>query len=142
VRGLENLMSLDVSYNGLRGDPAYALLQGVYTNGQNEGELRDLNLGWNCLGEGAAHGRVTRMLSSVLNDCKSLFHLDISYNHFSAEDCDLLADGIRKNHSLWGVHIEGNKAMIDADGFICVFQEEGVMVTEQAPRSRAATPDK
>jgi len=49
---------------------------------------------------------------------RTLLHLDISFNSFSAEDMMALSDGLRENHTLLGIHVEGNNAKIDTLGFI------------------------
>ena len=48
----------------------------------------------------------------------TLLHVDISFNGFSAEDMIAIGDGLRENHSLFGCHIEGNNARMDALGFV------------------------
>jgi len=39
-----------------------------------------------------------------------LLHLDISHNHFKPEDSEVMADGLKENHTLLGVHTVGNHA--------------------------------
>merc|ERR1711874_293234 len=92
IQGSENLSSLDVSFNMVQGEGAYALIRGVYENAQNGGQLRDLDLSWNCLGQGPSHGNVARIMGSVFQDCEVLFHVDMSYNNIDIDDCTLLAD--------------------------------------------------
>ena len=47
-----------------------------------------------------------------------LVHLDISHNHISYEDCEYIATYIKTNHSILGIHVDGNDMNIDALGFI------------------------
>ena len=47
-----------------------------------------------------------------------LYHLDISYNSLSAEMCEVLADALKDNHVLFGLHLAGNAARLDPDGFV------------------------
>ena len=48
----------------------------------------------------------------------SLFHVDISFNSFSAEDIQTISDGLRTNHQIFGFHTEGNNSTVDALGFV------------------------
>ena len=49
---------------------------------------------------------------------RTLIHADISFNGFSAEDMMAIGDGLRENHTLLGLHVEGNYAKMDSLGFI------------------------
>ena len=55
---------------------------------------------------------------------KPLVHLDISNNNLSYEDCNLLSKELKLNHSLLGIHIEGNDMIIDSLGFITPIKTE------------------
>ena len=59
-----------------------------------------------------------QMLAEVLLTSTKLFHLDISYNAIGREDCLVIADGLRLNHSLFGFHVAGNEAFVDELGFL------------------------
>eukprot|EP00913_Durusdinium_trenchii_P011937 g11212.t1 len=92
-----NLKVLDLAWNALHGEAAEALLEGVYENNKaadarHSGGLRRLSLAWNRLGSASNSGQATRsakLLSSIFEDCTTLFHLDLSYNGFGAEDFKL-----------------------------------------------------
>mmetsp|Transcript_101952 Transcript_101952/g.186148 ORF Transcript_101952/g.186148 Transcript_101952/m.186148 type:complete len:1297 (-) Transcript_101952:61-3951(-) len=121
------LSKLDLHWNSLHGEGARALLKGVYANGvESNGKLRGLNLAWNRLGSGSQPdstkkreaGKVAKVLSSVFQDGQTLFHLDLSYNGIDAEDCAVLAGGLLKNHTLFGIHLIGNEATLDDFGFV------------------------
>jgi len=127
------LTSLDTSGNMLQGDGGCALLRGVYTSDRHGGRLRHLDLSWNCLGQGPHHELVAGTLGSIFRDCAMLLHLDISYNNFGAEDCSLLADCLIQNHTLWGLHVEGNAAVLDADGFLHVLRDTYVETSNGSP---------
>ena len=47
-----------------------------------------------------------------------LVHLDISHNHLPYEDCEYIATYIKSNHSILGIHVDGNEMNIDSLGFI------------------------
>jgi hypothetical protein len=59
-----------------------------------------------------------KKLSEFLATHKQLVHLDISNNCFEKEECQVIAEGLSKNHHILGVHTAGNKADIDSLGFI------------------------
>ena len=42
----------------------------------------------------------------------------MSYNNFRVEDMVVIGDGLRENHTLLGLHIDGNKAKVDTLGFV------------------------
>ena len=48
----------------------------------------------------------------------SLIHLDISHNNLSKIDCEYLSKEIKDNHSILGIHVDGNEMYIDALGFL------------------------
>lgn len=136
----QELQTLDLHWNSLHGIGATCFLAGLYENNITiGGQLRRLNLAWNRLGlrckdsqrNSGTHGsatcsctvclptsRTAKMLSSIFSDGKVLFHLDISYNGFCANMCEILATGLRRNHTLFGIHMIGNEAWIDDQGFI------------------------
>eukprot|EP00928_Gymnodinium_smaydae_P022519 TRINITY_DN18885_c0_g1_i1.p1 TRINITY_DN18885_c0_g1~~TRINITY_DN18885_c0_g1_i1.p1 ORF type:complete len:1190 (+),score=260.08 TRINITY_DN18885_c0_g1_i1:212-3781(+) len=122
-----SLVSLDLNWNMLQGEGAYALLKGVYENNVDVGgRLSQLSLAWNPLGGGEhADARrrkeasaCARMLGDIFSDSKVLFHLDLSYNGFSASDCGVLGEGLAANHTLFGLHLNGNDATMDDFGFV------------------------
>ena len=48
----------------------------------------------------------------------SLIHLDISYNNLNYTDCKLIAEKSKNNHSILGIHLDGNAMEINCLGFI------------------------
>jgi hypothetical protein len=63
-------------------------------------------------------------LKDLLTNNKTLIHLDISSNFISARDMKEIAVGLKKNTTLYGIHVLGNQAEIDANGFIEVPHNE------------------
>lgn len=126
------LRILDLNWNALHGDGAEAFLDGLHQNASfgdedQQGGVRRLSLAWNRLGSGrvpkgdsrkAEATRCAKLLAAIFQDCKTLFHLDLSYNGFDAEDCGILAAGLAKNQTLFGLHLVGNEATMDDLGFI------------------------
>jgi len=121
------LRSLDLHWNSLHGTGGNAFLRGLYDNGlEGCGKLRRLDLAFNRLGSGLhtddaitkESDRNAKVLASVFQDCSTLFHLDISHNAFTADECSTLANGLLHNHTLFGLHMVGNDATIDDLGFV------------------------
>ncbi|CAE8636874.1 unnamed protein product [Polarella glacialis] len=112
--------ALDVSFNLFQGSGAVALLESVAI-----ARLRHLDLGFNCLGQptsadGLASGSriIAGLIANILRGNMFLQHLDLAHNRFSSQDAEILAQGLAQNHVLLGLHIEGNAAVLDPDGFL------------------------
>ena len=48
----------------------------------------------------------------------SLIHLDISHNNLNYSDCKLIAEKSKSNHTILGIHLDGNSMEINCLGFI------------------------
>ena len=48
----------------------------------------------------------------------SLIHLDISHNNLNFADCKLIAEKSKMNHTILGIHVDGNAMEINCLGFI------------------------
>ena len=48
----------------------------------------------------------------------SLIHLDISHNNLNYSDCKLIAEKSKNNHTILGIHLDGNSMEINCLGFI------------------------
>ena len=53
-----------------------------------------------------------------------LVHLDISYNNLNYSDCKLIAEKSKSNHTILGIHLEGNLMDIDCLGFITAKEKD------------------
>ena len=53
-----------------------------------------------------------------INENVELIHLDISHNNINYIDCKLLSEKVKLNHSLLGIHLDGNEMEINCLGFI------------------------
>ena len=60
--------------------------------------------------------QVSVALSSCLQQNSTLIHIDLSHNQLSAADCELIAGGLKHNHTLLGIHITGNEGSVDTYG--------------------------
>ena len=113
LRYNSTLRHLDLHWNNIRLDGAVQFFEGL---GQNDG-LRVLDLSWNSL------GRDTSLeCAKVLGHCfklnSTLQHLDLSYNFFTLAECEVLAERIKDNHNIIGLHMTGNEGYVDPQGFI------------------------
>ena len=48
----------------------------------------------------------------------SLIHVDLSHNHIQMDDVEIIAEGLKINHSILGFHFAGNAGYVDMKGFI------------------------
>ena len=72
--------------------------------------MKYLNLGWNNLGSSYADTQVSAAIAYCLKINKTLFHLDISNNNLNSSSIVNISEGIKLNHTLYGIHVEGNEA--------------------------------
>jgi len=47
-----------------------------------------------------------------------LRHVDLSYNCLDAKECEIFAEAIHDNHTLWGLHMMGNECVVDSMNFV------------------------
>lgn len=112
-----NLMRLSMHCNFLASWGAASLFQGILRNSRNGGRLADVDVAWNGIGD---HGSTVgaEAIAAALRESATLYHLDLSYNALDAAGCKVVGEGLRDNHYLYGLHMVGNAATIDADGFL------------------------
>jgi Ran GTPase-activating protein (RanGAP) involved in mRNA processing and transport len=118
------LTSISLAWNGLCGRGACNIIQGVLASRT----IATLDLSFNALGQGTVDGRAldregecpTKALMQLFEepDSKQLSHLDLSFNNFNAFACAALSKALRSNHTLYGLHIDGNEGWLDGQGFI------------------------
>merc|ERR1719350_304414 len=107
-----------MNWNQTTGDFARDLVRGIADNGHRSGKLRDVDLSFSPLGKTGGE-ETCRELAHVLAENQVLTHLDISRCELSADMCRILAEGLKKNRTLLGLHITpGNEARLDTRGFI------------------------
>ena len=107
------LKVLDLHWNMLRGKAAVELFKGVAKNST----LEVLDVSWNSLGKEPSL-ETCRALSRVFGENTSLKHLDLSNNYFNLEECEHMAQSILANHTILGIHMEGNDCRVDTKGFL------------------------
>lgn len=49
---------------------------------------------------------------------KSLLHVDLSFNNFTLNESTEIANGLKKNRTIYGFHFLGNYGYVDAKGFL------------------------
>lgn len=138
------LTSLDLAWNMLSGEAALLVVTAIGDNGATAGgQLRRVNLAWNRLGTATQAGlenrrrqatMVAKAFADVFTFNKTLFHLDLSYNNFSADDCRIMGEALRANHTLFGIHLIGNQAAVDSMGFIVPLSRGGSFEMEGGGR--------
>jgi NLR family CARD domain-containing protein 3 len=135
-----DLKNLDLSKNMMADFSAYAL--GEYLDHAHY--IQVLNLGWNRITsfggtrifQGIREGRSCRSINFSYNllgksesfelvesvqlaiSEETVKHLDLSFNRMSLAVSEKLGMLIMDNHSLYGIHMEGNKWYVDKFGFI------------------------
>jgi Ca2+-binding EF-hand superfamily protein len=95
------------------------LSEGIFSNKN----LLGIDLAFNSLGkckslENKAMKEETKLFFSSICKHPALTHVDLSFNELGVDDCDILQNVSDKNVSIVGFHIEGNRAIINHDGFI------------------------
>jgi hypothetical protein len=55
---------------------------------------------------------------------KSLIHVDLSHNNIPKLDVEIIADGLKDNHSIYGLHMSGNQGYVDNQGFVIPAEDE------------------
>ena len=129
---LPQLQTLNLSWNQIRSRGAISLfssLEQAVVVGKDRGikvDLKELDLSWNSMGSGnsssssksggskssksgSGSGAVEDILGHYLSTNTSLTHLDLSHNQLTSTQCGRLGDLLVDNHTLYGLHIEGNQ---------------------------------
>lgn len=104
---------LDLHWNRIRTAGAVEFFNGLKKNDT----LKQLDLSWNSMGRDSSL-EIARAMGDAFSTNTQLVHLDISYNHFTIEECKLMGEGLLTNHTILGLHVEGNCCTLDSRGFI------------------------
>lgn len=113
VKNTSALQKLDLHWNQMRGDGAKRLVKSL---AESEA-LRVLDLSWNALAS-PAKSNCAEALSKLFIKHQRLYHVDLSHNLFSSADCALIQKGLVSNHTVVGLHLDGNDGKVDAQGFV------------------------
>ena len=108
-----NLTELSLAWNSIKHNGTIALAEALKTNDK----LLSFDLSWNAIGSKADQFRTTAIaIASLLEVNCTLTHLDLSQNQLKEQDIIVIGEGLKKNHSLLGIHITGNAGKVDAYG--------------------------
>jgi Ran GTPase-activating protein (RanGAP) involved in mRNA processing and transport len=111
------LTELDLSWNEIQAKGVTAIASALITNTC----LESLDLSWNAAGT-QIDGRNTRTAAATFARCftenKSLTHLNLSHNRLTVEDSAAMAEGLKQNHAILGLHMSGNQSRSDAYGYL------------------------
>lgn len=116
IAGHSQLTRISLRRNRITGPGMAALFRGILENVRNGGQLADVDVAWNPM---ASDGLpAAKAMAQVFQESATLYHCDLSYCQLDFAACAGLGEGLRDNHSLYGLHVVGNSATMDADGFL------------------------
>lgn len=116
IAGHSQLTRISLRRNRITGPGMAALFRGILENVRNGGQLADVDVAWNPM---ASDGLpAAKAMAQVFQESATLYHCDLSYCQLDFAACAALGEGLRDNHSLYGLHVVGNSATMDADGFL------------------------
>ena len=96
---LESLTVVDLSWNNIHADGASLIIDGLSFS-----KIKSLDLSWNKIGQKADVGLGFK-LAEACNLNKELRHLDISHNKIRLDVMSVFGEGIKDNHTLYGIHV-------------------------------------
>ena len=108
----DTLEELYLHYNKIQGDGAATFLNALLKNAY----LKVLDLSWNSLG--ASEKGLADAFFNLFSKNNILAHCDFSYNNISYETTAKAAEGLNGNHSVFGLHWNGNQGFVDTDGYL------------------------
>ena len=53
----------------------------------------------------------------MFKENKALIHVDLSHNNLKKEDCELMEEGLKDNHTILGFHMLGNDVNTNSLGY-------------------------
>jgi hypothetical protein len=109
---LPNLKHFSLHWNCLTAEGASSIIAAAKENYQ----IKVLDLGWNSLSRKCSKIFISSL--SNLIESGDLIHLDISANSFETVYCTTISKSLQNNHSMYGIHAEGNYCRIDSKGFM------------------------
>ena len=107
------LQKLDLHWNNFNPSAGQAIFEALVVNKT----LQELDVSWNSIG-GDSKSASFEKICQVLSHNRSLLHLDLSYNYLTLKEANCFAESIRSNHTLLGIHVEGNYSSVNANGFV------------------------
>lgn len=107
------LQKLDLHWNNLSSQGALEIFEGLCSNAS----LKELDLSWNSIGR-SKNLKVISKIAEKIKNFEGLRHLDLSFNNLNVSECEVLGKGVEDNYEILGIHIVGNEAVTNAQGFI------------------------
>ena len=89
----------------------------IFSELSNNTVLKILDYSMNQLGDDESLNCATA-IANCFKVNKSLHHLDLSFNNFNKEATGIISEGLSSNHSLYGLHYQGNYGWINSKGFL------------------------
>lgn len=119
ITGSTSMRLLDLSFNGVCGN-------GKDANNSDEEKTKRKSQtkkpAKNQAGMGGMPGgfyeEYAEKWSHMFMKNKSLVHVDLSHNKIKEVDCEIIAEGLKRNHFVLGLHFQGNFGSIDHLGFM------------------------
>lgn len=119
------LEELYVRWNLIKGAGGIAILNGL----NHCQSLKVLDLSWNSLG--MHQSGFAKAFAEYIRSNQSLVHLDMSNNYLGKEDTKIIAEALAQNHTLYGLHYQGNAGYVDSKGFLQVTEDVETTVSGQ-----------
>lgn len=114
IESAQSLEILNLSWNRITSFGGTRIFEGI-----REGRsCRNINMAYNSLGKQDSFTFVEAVQSAINEE--TLKHLDLSYNRMKKCVCERFAMLIMDNHTLYGLHMEGNECYVDKFGFLLV----------------------
>jgi len=111
-----SLEELYLQWNQIKSQGGTNLVNGL----QQAPKLRVLDLSWNSLGQNGS--QFAKSFAAYIAGNTTLIHLDLSNNYINKEDTKIIAEDLKANHSLYGLHFHGNMGYVDFKGFLVALE--------------------
>ena len=113
LKDSKQLRKLDLHWNLIKAVGGSVLFKGLACNTS----LKVLDVSWNALCH-PQDFQIGTTIAAAFRKHPNLYHVDLSHNQLSEEDCAAVNCGLSENHSIAGIHMQGNDAKVDALGFV------------------------
>lgn len=108
-----SIQYLDLHWNCLGVAGSSEFLEAL---GSNDGIVY-LDLSYNSFGR---KGDLTsaQALAKMFSANQYLQHVDLSNNYLSKKECEIIGEGLKDNHLVFGIHMQGNDCVVDSKGYL------------------------
>eukprot|EP00357_Protocruzia_adherens_P001184 CAMPEP_0115016550 /NCGR_PEP_ID=MMETSP0216-20121206/27513_1 /TAXON_ID=223996 /ORGANISM="Protocruzia adherens, Strain Boccale" /LENGTH=922 /DNA_ID=CAMNT_0002387047 /DNA_START=323 /DNA_END=3091 /DNA_ORIENTATION=+ len=121
-----SLVKLTVHWNKIRSQGAIEIFDGMMSNES----LRMFDISFNAI----ASMKAAEKIAAVLSYNTRLLHADLSHNQLNSDHCNLISTRITDNHTLLGLHMDGNDCVLDPHGFMIPSSFENTSTTDSIRR--------